>query len=210
MTLARAVDEIEGFFAFIMLLALVGAVVWLGIARIRKLWFNRRRNTRFYKAQVTSVESYRYSTYSGRFSVTHRQFVIHFSWDDCEDGEREATLETGRRLFAWICEQSGTVRIAVIRDRRKPHTKPEPQPQEEESDLPLLSPELQKEYRRLKKQREKACGNPMNLPEEDIVFRYTRRWHVYYAIFYFVFIMLPIMLVPLMILFGWYLSTHKS
>ena len=50
----------------------------------------------------------------------------------------------------------------------------------------------------------------MNLPEEDIVFRYTRRWHVYYAIFYFVFIMLPIMLVPLMILFGWYLSTHKS
>ena len=46
MTLARAVDEIKGFFAFIMLLALVGAAVWLGIARIRKLWFNRRRSRR--------------------------------------------------------------------------------------------------------------------------------------------------------------------
>ena len=198
-------SEEGGIFAFFILICLIILAIWFGYARIRKIWFYRRRNTRFYRAQVTSVSSYRYD--NGPHTLSHKRYVVEVSWDDESEGELHASLELGNPLVAWIYKQSGTARIAVVRDRRKPRPiADEPEPEDD----PLLPPYLQKELRKMKKLRDSGQRPELYVPEEEIMFRSQRRRIFLGAFLYFVFILIPIMLVPVMILFGWYLRTNGS
>ena len=133
--------------------------------------------------------------------------MVEVSWDDESEGELHASLELGNPLAAWICKKSGTARIAVVRDRRKPRPIAD---EPEAEDDPLLSPHLQKELRKMKKLHDSGQRPELYVPEEEIMFRSQRRRIFLGAFLYFVFILIPIMLVPVMILFGWYLRTNGS
>ena len=62
----------------------------------------------------------------------------------------------------------------------------------------------------MKKLRDSGHRPELYVPEEEIMFRSQRRRIFLGAFLYFVFILIPIMLVPVMILFGWYLRTNGS
>ena len=197
----RNYSDLEGWLAFASVIALAAFAVYFAVQRVKKLRFYRR-NTQFFLADVQSVESYSYEENKFR----HTRYVIYFSWIDGEAGLRESNLETSRPFYAAFCRKRGKVRIAVIRDRNSPVylTK------QAAAENPLLSPEEKRVLQQIQMLRQEKDGDALMLPAEEILLGYQRRLHTYYAVFYFICILIPILLVPLMILFGFYLYLHQG
>lgn len=198
----RHYSDAEGWFAFAAVIALAAFAVYFAVKRIKMLCFFRRRNTQYFLADVQSVESYSYRENQFR----HTRYVIYFSWTDGEAGLRESSLETSRRFYAAFCRKRGKVRIAVIRDRSRPVRLT----QQDAAENPLLSAEEKRALQRIQSLRQEKGKDALILPVEEILFGFQRRWHYYYAVFYFIFILIPILLVPLAILFGLYLLVQKA
>ena len=113
-------EDIKGGIAAFIAVGLCVLGIIYAVQNARRSVFYSIWNTRFYRAEITFVETDVYIKWK---PFTSRVWSVHVCWKDRNGEMQEEIIETKSRLLGFHCEHASHVRIAEVTTRGKKRRK---------------------------------------------------------------------------------------